>query len=285
MKTFKLLIDGALVGSESARTVEVADRRGRVIARAGRASPKDVQSAADAARAAQPSWAHRAAFDRGRILYHLAEAVEDNCKELAEAIAATGGATIAGARREVGISIDRLVSFAGWADKYAQVLGNQNPVAGPYYNFTAPEPAGVVAVIAPDEPALLGLLTLLAPSLCAGNTIIALASNKHPLPAALFGEVCATAGVPAGAANIITGVRSELAEFLAQHRNVDAISAANIRKRQATILRQGTAENMKRVEIERIGREQWYDAHVCESPWRIEPFVQMKTMWHPSAMT
>jgi len=192
--------------------------------------------------------------------------------------------TPVGARREVGTSIDRLVSFAGWADKYAQVLGGRNPVAGPYYNFTDPEPLGVVGVIAPDEPALLALITLIAPVLCAGNTIVALASSKQPLPGALFGEVCAAAGVPAGVVNIMTGIPAGLIEFLALHRNVDAISSANLRKRQATRLRLGTAENVKRVEIERIGREQWRDPAVCESPWRIEPFVQMKTIWHPSSM-
>jgi acyl-CoA reductase-like NAD-dependent aldehyde dehydrogenase len=285
VKTFKLLMNGALVQSESQRTIDVTDRRGRVMAHVGRASRKDAQSALDAARAAQPPWAHRAAFDRGRTLYRLAEAVEDQHEELAGAIASTGGATIAGAQREVGTSIERLASFAGWADKYAPMLGGRNPVAGPYYNFTDPEPVGVVAIIAPDEPALLGLLTLLAPPLCAGNTIVALASNKHPLPTALFGEICAAARVPAGVVNILTGLPAELIEFISLHRNVDAICAANLRKRQATLLHQGTAENVKRVTIERIGREQWSDADVCESPWRIEPTVQMKTIWHPSAMT
>ncbi|MDY7110262.1 MAG: aldehyde dehydrogenase family protein [Planctomycetota bacterium] len=284
-KTYRLLIDGVLVGSESQRTIDVTDRRDRVIARVGRASAKDVQRAIDAARAVQPSWAHRDAFERGRIIHRLAEAVEDTREDLAAAIASTSDATPAAARREVDASIDRLVSFAGWADKYASVLGGRNPVAGPYYSFTDPEPMGVVAVIAPDEPGLLGLVTLLAAPLCAGNTIVALGSGRSPLPAALFGEACAEAAAPAGVMNILTGAPAELLEFIALHRSVDAISAANLRKRQATMLRMGTAENVKRVEIDRIGREQWLDAEVCASAWRIEPFVQAKTIRHPSAMT
>jgi acyl-CoA reductase-like NAD-dependent aldehyde dehydrogenase len=283
-KTCKLLINGDLVGSESGQAIEVTDRRDRLIARISRASSKDVQKAVDAARTAQPSWAHRDAFERGRIIYRLAEAVEGRREDLAQATAATSDSTPGAARRELDVAIDRLVSFAGWADKYASVLGGRNPVAGPYYDFTDPEPVGVVAVIAPDEPPLLGLLTLLAAPLCAGNTIVALGSGKYPLPGALFGEACAEAGIPAGVINVLTGTLAELLELIARHRNVDALSAANLRQRQATTLRLGTAENIRRVVFERIGRDQWRDADVCESPWRIEPFVQMKTIRHPSTM-
>jgi acyl-CoA reductase-like NAD-dependent aldehyde dehydrogenase len=284
-KTCRLLIDGDLVGSESERTIEVVGRRDRVTALVGRASLKDVRRAIDAARAVQPSWVHRDPFDRGRVIYRLAEAVEGHREVLAEAITVTTESAPVAARREVDASIDRLVCFAGWADKYAHVLGGRNPIAGPYYNFTDPEPVGVVAVIAPDEPSLLGLLTLLAAPLCSGNTIVALGSGRYPLPGALFGETCVDAGVPAGVINILTGAPAELLEFIALHRGVDAISAANLRRRQAATLRLGTAENAKRVEIQRIGRERWLDAEMCESPWRIAPFVQMKTIGHPSAMT
>jgi acyl-CoA reductase-like NAD-dependent aldehyde dehydrogenase len=284
LKTFNLLIDGSLVQSESERTIEVTDRRDRVIACVGRASPKDLQCAIDAARAAHPVWAHRDAFERSRIMYRLAEAVEGRRDDLSEAIATTSESTPAAARREADAAIDRLVCFAGWADKFAHVLGGRNPIAGPSCDFTDPEPVGVVAVIAPNEPSLLGLVTLLGAPLCAGNTVLALGSGEHPLPAAQFGEACGNAGVPAGVLNILTGVPAELLEFTAGHRGIDAISAANLPKRQATTLRRGTAENIKRVEIERIGREHWLDAEMCESPWRIEPFVQSKTIAHPSAM-
>jgi acyl-CoA reductase-like NAD-dependent aldehyde dehydrogenase len=213
----------------------------------------------------------------------MAEMLDGRREEFVEAVRATGGATNAAAGREVDASIDRLISFAGWSDKYAQVLGCQNPVAGPYYNFTIPEPTGTVGVIAPDEPAMLGLITLLAAPLCAGNTIVALAGVKHPLPAALLGEICATSDVPAGVVNIITGMRNELIEHLATHRDVDAVNAANLPRAQATTLRQGGADNVKRLSIHRIKPQQWHDARVCESPWMIEPFVEMKTIWHPSA--
>lgn len=284
LKTCKLYINGSFPRSESGRTTALTDRRGKVIAHICRGSRKDLRDAVEVARAAQSHWAQRSGYNRGQILYRMAEMVEGKREEFAEAIRATGASTIVAARREVDASVDRLVSFAGWADKYSQVLGCRNPVAGPYYNFTTPEPTGVVGVIAPDEPALLGLLTLLAAPLCAGNALVALASHRHPLPAALLGEVCATADVPAGVVNIITCVRAELIEPLAQHRNVDAIGAANLTRRQAATLRLGTAENVKRVHVEKIGREEWYDAGACESPWRIEPFVEMKTIWHPSAI-
>jgi len=284
LKTCKLYINGSFPRSESGRTIALTDRKGQVIAQVCRGTRKDLREAVEAARAAQDPWARRTGYNRGQILYRMAEMVEGKREEFAEAIRATGACTITAARREVGASVDRLVSFAGWADKYSQVLGGQNPVAGPYYNFTTPEPTGVVGVIAPDEPALLGPVTLIAPPMCAGNALVALASHKHPLPAALLGEVCATADVPPGVVNIITGVRAEFFEAMAQHRNVDAIGAANLTRRQAATLRLGTAENVKRVHVEKIGREQWYDADACESPWRIEPFVEMKTIWHPLAM-
>jgi acyl-CoA reductase-like NAD-dependent aldehyde dehydrogenase len=284
LKSCKLYINGSFPRSESGRTIELTDRRGRVIAHICRGSRKDLRDAVEVARATQSHWAQRSGYNRGQILYRMAEMMEGRREEFAEAIRATGASTPAAARREVDASVDRLVSFAGWADKYDQVLGCRNPVAGSYYNFTTPEATGVVGVIGPDEPALLGLVTLLVAPLCAGNALVALASHRHPLPAVLVGEVCATADVPPGIVNIITCVRTELIEPLAQHRNVDAIGAANLTKRQAGMLRRGTAENVKRICIEKITPAGWFDAEMCESPWRIEPFVEMKTIWHPSAM-
>ena len=283
-KTYKLFINGGFPRTESGRTLVVKDRAGRVLAHLCHASRKDLRNAVEAGRAAEAKWANRTAFNRGQILYRMAEMLEGKRSEFIDAIRSTSQITAAVARREVEASIDRLVCFAGWADKFSQVLGSQNPVAGPYYNFTTPEPTGVVGVVAPDEPALLGLISLLAPPLCAGNAVIVVASEKHPLPGAIFGEVCATSDVPPGVVNILTGKRQELLEPLARHRDVDAISAANLPKAQATILKAGAAENLKRVRVDRFSDEQWMNPDACESPWMIEPFVELKTIWHPSAM-
>lgn len=188
-----------------------------------------------------------------------------------------------GAAEEVSLAIDRLVSFAGWADKYQQVLGCNNPVAGPFYNFTVPEPTGVVAVLAPDAPALLGLISLIAPALCAGNTVVALGGEGTPamLATAILGEVCATSDVPGGVVNLLTGMRDELAPVMATHRDIDAIHAAGLNAKLTQAVREGVAENLKRVVV-RDGVD-WTDATACQSPRWIEPLVEMKTIWHPSA--
>jgi acyl-CoA reductase-like NAD-dependent aldehyde dehydrogenase len=312
LKTHKLYIGGAFPRSESGRSIAVRNATDDVIAHICRASRKDLRNAVEAARSAQPGWSARTAYNRGQILYRMAEMVEGRRDELIAAIRATTrpegtatkrrsvGATKGKKKRswsrsskpqaalsparEVECAVDRLVCFAGWADKYQQVLGCQNPVAGPYYNFTIPEPTGVVGVVAPDEPALLGLVSLIAPPLCAGNAIIALAGVVHPLPACLLGEVCATSDVPAGVVNILTGDRDELLEHLARHRELNAISAANLTRKEMTALRLGTSDNMKRVHIAKIAGGQWADPEVCESPWTIEPFIEMKTIWHPAAV-
>jgi acyl-CoA reductase-like NAD-dependent aldehyde dehydrogenase len=284
IKTYKLFIKGGFPRTESGRTEKVTGPDGAVVAHICRGSRKDLRDAVEAARAAQPGWAGRTAYNRGQILYRMAEMLEGRQQEFVEAVTATGGAPDEGAaRREVQAAIDRLVCFAGWTDKIAPVLGGHNPVAGPYYNLTVPEPTGVVAVVLPDEPALLGLVSLMAPPLCAGNTIVIIAGVRHPLPAVVFGEVCATSDVPGGVVNVLTGRRDELIEPLAGHRDVDAISAANLDDGQHAALRLGTAENLKRVRAEKLEPGDWYDASRCESPWRIEPYVEMKTIWHPSA--
>jgi acyl-CoA reductase-like NAD-dependent aldehyde dehydrogenase len=305
-KTYKLFIGGAFPRSESGRSIAVCARgaRGEVWAHIARASRKDLRDAVEAARKAQPGWANASAYNRGQVLYRMAEMLEGKRGEFVGLLRATkrrsDGATKGKARstrgtpvapeREVAAAIDRLVCFGGWADKYAQVLGCNNPVAGPYYNFTVPEPTGVVGVIAPDEPSLLGLISLLAPPLCAGNTIVMLGSESNPLPAAVLGEVCATSDVPAGVINILTGKREELLPHFASHRDIDAIHAAGVSPEHARLLREGTADNLKRVTI--VGSEpegttaghgmDWLDDKACQSPWTIEPFVEMKTMWHPS---
>lgn len=318
LKTYKLFIDGKFPRSESGRSMIVKDAAGQVVAHLCLGSRKDLRDAVEAARKAQPTWAAATAYNRGQILYRMAEMLEGKKREFIEALdavnrnaksrsAAKGRAstksrgsakpakpsTLAGPEQEVAAAIDRLVSYAGWADKYAQVLGCNNPVSGPYYNFTIPEPTGVVAVIAPAEHPLLALVSLIAPPLCAGNTVVALASEANPIPAAVLGEVCATSDVPAGVINILTGQRAELLSHIAGHRDIDAIHAAGLDDQARTLVRAGAAENIKRIKVwETPGAERsagssvpdWFDTDACQSPWRIEPFVEMKTIWHPAAV-
>jgi len=283
-KTYKLYINGKFPRSESGRSMAIENTKGHVIAHLSRASRKDMRDAIEAASKAQPGWFDRSAYNRGQILYRMAEMLEGKREEFALAIKSTTGRTVAQTRKEVDASIDRMVCFAGWADKYTHVLGANNTVAGPYYNFTAPEPTGVLGVVAPDEPALLGLVSLAAPAVCAGNTVVVLASQSHPLAAAIFAEVCATADVPAGVINMLTGFRSELIEHLANHRNVNGVSAANVSKKQRETLELGIADNLKRVHVAHYADDEWFDVETFESPWMIEPFVEFKTIWHPAAM-
>jgi hypothetical protein len=301
IKTYKLFINGAFPRSESGRSLPVASASGRAIGHVSRGSRKDVRDAVEAAAAAQSKWAAASSYNRGQVMYRMAEMLEGRREEFAELIeqttkhknVETTKRTRAKAWKQRGASgdsvqqvdaaIDRLVCFAGWADKYAQVLGCNNPVSGPYYNFTVPEPSGVVGVVCPpDAPALLGLVSLIAPPLCAGNAIVVLASDEAMLPAAVFGEVCASSDVPPGVINLITGERAELLEHLAKHRGVNAISGANLSREETTMLKLGTADNVKRVHVANLSDEDWFDPATCENPWTIEPFVEMKTIWHPA---
>lgn len=295
-KTYKLFIDGKFPRSESGRTIAVSDPRGRVAAHVCHASRKDLRDAVSAARKALPGWRGATAYLRGQILYRMAEMMEGKREELAAALV-VGGEKPAAAKREVEASIDRLVAYAGWADKFAQVLGCNNAVAGPYYNFTVPEPTGVVAVVAPDSPGLLGLVSLCAPALCAGNAVVAVvgADGGQPIAAAVLAEVFATSDLPGGVLNLLTGTRDELGPVIAGHRDIDAVLAAGVSAEQARVLREGAAENVKRVRVldhkapgnkaakAARGEVDWFDAAACESPWWIEPVVEMKTIWHPSA--
>jgi acyl-CoA reductase-like NAD-dependent aldehyde dehydrogenase len=290
IKTFKLFIGGQFPRSESGRSRPVHARGGagggrpqRVLAHVSWASRKDLRDAVEAARGGAARWSEATAALRGAVLYRMAEMLEERSADFARVIAGTCPGGVRAARREVAASVDRLVAFAGWTDKFAQVLGCQNPVAGPYYDFTTPEPTGIVGLVAPDEPPLLGAVSLLAPPLCAGNAVVLLASDAHPLPAVLLAEVCATSDLPAGALNILTGRRDELLEPLAQHREVNAVGAANLAAAQARVLRLGCAANLKRVHLSTCGPAEWFDDSRHESPWTIEPFVEMKTIWHPSA--
>ena len=255
-KTYKLFIGGAFPRSESGRTYEA---EGRNVARASR---KDVRDAVRAARTALPKWSGMTAYNRGQVLYRLAEMVEVRAAEFAE---------LCNGRDEVERTVDRIVWYAGWADKLAQVLGSSNPVAGPYFNFTVPEPTGVVAVIAPDEPALLGLISRAVPALTGGNSVVALASETRPLAAIELAEAVATSDVPAGAVNLLTGRRDELAPWLASHMDVNALDVTGADGGSADLER-SAADNVKRVVRSRPD---------AQSPWDIASFLELKTVWHP----
>ena len=255
-KTYKLFIGGAFPRSESGRTYEA---QGQNVARASR---KDARDAVSAARAAQGKWASATAYNRGQVVYRIAEMVEARVGEFAE---------LCSGREEVERTIDRLVWYAGFADKLAQVIGSSNPVAGPYFNFTIPEPTGVVAVIAPDDPPLLGLVSRVAPALTGGNAVVAVASETSPLAAIELAEALATSDVPGGVVNLLTGYRAELAPWLASHMDVNAIDLTGADGLRAD-LEAAAAENVKRVVVGRSDRQSLAD---------ISSFLELKTVWHP----
>jgi acyl-CoA reductase-like NAD-dependent aldehyde dehydrogenase len=255
-KTYKLFIGGAFPRSESGRTYEA---EGQNVARASR---KDARDAVKAARGAQPGWASATAYNRGQVLYRLAEMMETRTADLA---------AVCSGKKEVEAAIDRVVWYAGWADKLAQVLGSSNPVAGPYFNFTFPEPTGVVAILAPDEPALGGLVSRLAPALVGGNAVVVVASETHPVAAIELAEAIATSDVPGGVVNILTGHREELAPILAGHMDVNALDLTGANG-QSPELERLAADNVKRV-VHGSADEQ--------SPWAIASFLELKTVWHP----
>jgi acyl-CoA reductase-like NAD-dependent aldehyde dehydrogenase len=255
-KTYKLYIGGAFPRSESGRTYEA---EGQNVARASR---KDVRDAVRAARGALPKWAGMTAYNRGQVLYRLAEMIEARAAEFADL--STG-------RAEVEKTVDRIVWYAGWADKLAQVLGSSNPVAGPYFNFTVPEPTGVVAVLAPDEPPLLGLVSRVVPALTGGNVVVAVASETRPLAAIELAEALATSDVPGGAVNLLTGHRGELAPWLASHMDVNALDLTGA-DGDSPELERSAADNVKRVVRGQAD---------SQSPWDIASFLELKTVWHP----
>lgn len=283
-KTYKLLIGGKFPRSESGRVTPVGGSADAPAAYVCRASRKDLREAVEAAAKAQPGWAGATAYLRGQVMYRLAEMMEGKRDELGAALAMNAGAR---KKRELGTeierAIDRVTHYAGWCDKYPQVLGCANPVAGPYHNFSVPEATGVVGVIAPDEFPVLGLVSLLAPALCAGNACVVLAGESNPVPACVLGEALATSDLPAGVVNILTGLRAELIPHFSAHAGIDAIHAAGVGDDEARVLREGAAENLKRVTIREVAGDGWLDDAVCEDPWWIEPFVEIKTIWHPSA--
>jgi len=270
-KTYKLFIGGAFPRTESGRTYEVKNSRGVFIANPCLASRKDLKDAVVAARAAQSGWSQATAYNRGQILYRIAEMLEGRRDQFASEISELTGVTPKKAQDEVEASIDLLVWYAGWTDKISALDGATNPVAGPYYNFTIPEALGVVGFIAPKKPALLGFVAGIAPIIAGGNTVIALASESAPLPAMSLAEVIATSDVPAGVVNILTGKSAELAPWFASHMDIDGLDISGLEAKLVTEIKKSGAQNLKRI----------HSFKEVSSPARILAFMESKTVWHP----
>jgi acyl-CoA reductase-like NAD-dependent aldehyde dehydrogenase len=274
-KTYKLYIDGQFPRSESGRSYPVARSGGGVLARPARASRKDLRDAVRAARGAWKGWSGATAYNRGQILYRVAELMEGRRDQFVQELVAQGTADAEG---EVDASIDRWVWYAGWSDKVHHVMGTVNPVAGPYFNFTIPEPTGVVGVVAPEEPALLGLVSRVAPAVVSGNALVVLASESRPLPAVTLSEVLATSDVPPGVINILTGLKKELLPWLASHMDVNAVDLTGAPDHLVAELEHAAASNVKRTV--RDGEVDYFD-DAAQSPYAITALMEMKTVWHP----
>ena len=277
-KTYKLYVNGAFPRSESGRTYEVTDSRGHFLANAARASRKDARDAVVAARGAFGKWSGATAYTRGQVLYRVAEVMEGRHEQFCAEVAAGEGLSSSKARAAVDAAIDRWVWYAGWTDKLAAVLGGANPVAGPYFDFSLPEPSGVIAVLAPQESSLLGLVSVLAPVLAGGNTAVVVSSKNRPLPAVTLGEVLETSDVPAGVVNILTGDAAEIGPWLAEHADVDGIDLTGAPAGRAMEFEREAAGTIKRV----------LRAPAAEPDWTADPglsrmttFLETKTVWHP----
>lgn len=278
-KTYKLYVNGAFARGESGRHLELLDGSGAHWANVPRASRKDVRDAVRAARAALPGWAGRTAYNRGQVLYRLAEALEARSAELAGRISVLRGLPLDAARAELAAAVDCLVHYAGWTDKLHAVLGEVSPVALPYFAFAAPEPTGVVAVLAPDEPDLLGLVAEVAPPLCAGNVVVALVSERWPAVPLDLGEVLGVSDVPPGVVNLLSGRREELVPHLAGHRDVNAIADAQGDPALSARVVELASETIKRVGAS--AALPYLDPARRDALGRVEPWVELKTAWHP----
>jgi len=279
-KTRKLYLAGQFVRSESGRVLAARSSKGGLLDNYCWASRKDARDAVVAARAAFEGWAKCTAYLRGQILYRAAEMLQSRAEELSDEIQRSTDVHAPKARAEVSAAIDRLVHYAGWTDKYSQVFGSVNPVATPHFNFTMPEPTGVVAVVAPDEPALLALVSLLAPVILSGNSAVVLVSEKHPLPALTFAEVLATSDLPGGVVNLLAGKRKELAPHLASHMDINAIVDGSGDPESEAVLRAGQARNLKRYSARPLSSAEWFGSR-AEDPYWILDTVEFKTAWHP----
>ena len=277
-KTYKLYLGGAFPRSESGRTYEVTDAKGHFLANAAWASRKDARDAVVAARGAFPKWSGATAYNRGQVLYRVAEVMEGRHAQFVEEVADGEGLSAGKARAAVDAAIDRCVWYAGWTDKLAAVLGGANPVAGPYFDFSMPEPTGVVAVLAPQESSLLGLVSVLAPVLAGGNTAVVVTSRHRPLPAVTLAEVLATSDVPGGVVNLLTGDSAELGPWLAEHADVDGIDLTGAPPGRAMEFEREAAGTVKRVVRPQADETDWTADPGLS---RMTPFLETKTVWHP----
>ena len=277
-KTHKLFIGGAFPRSESGRTYEVTDANGTFVANVAQASRKDARDAVLAARSAFAKWSTATAYNRGQVLYRIAEVMEGRRDQFIAEIEQGEGVSTKKATNQLDAAIDRWVWYAGWADKYAQVIGNTNPVAEPYFNFSIPEPTGVVAAVAPQGQSILGLTSVIAPIITTGNTCIVMPSPVHPIPAITLAECLATSDVPGGVVNILTGAPAEVMPWLAEHADVNALDLTGIVDESvAADLERQAAGTVKRVRQPKPGAD-WYATPTLS---RIRTFTEIKTVWHP----
>ncbi|HEY4302394.1 MAG TPA: aldehyde dehydrogenase family protein [Candidatus Didemnitutus sp.] len=278
-KTPKVYVGGAFIRSESGRTFPIKDAGGAFFANIPQCTRKDLRNAVEAAAKAGPGWAKRTSYNRGQIIYRLGEMLEARRADMADALG-VGGAGRAAAMREIDATVDRLVYYAGWADKFEQLLGNVNPVASPHFNFSVTEPVGIVGLLAPDEAPLLALISLVAPAITAGNTVVALASPARPYPAVVLGEMLATSDLPGGVVNLLTGLRKEIVPTLATHthlRTIAGVAGAEDRK----ALRLGAAESVKRTHLQAAEDNIDWFSDRAQSLYAIRDFLEFKTTWHP----
>ncbi|MGW4206712.1 aldehyde dehydrogenase family protein [Lentzea sp. NPDC004789] len=276
-KTYKLYIGGAFPRSESGRSYPVTDSKGAFLANAAQGSRKDARDAVSAARKAFPGWSGATAYNRGQVLYRVAEVLEGRREQFVSEVAASEGVPLKKAQSLVDTAIDRWVWYAGWTDKIAAVLGSSNPVAGPYFSFSTPEPTGVVAVLAPQQSSLLGLVSVIAPVIASGNTAVVITSQDRPLPAITLSEVLATSDVPGGVVNIITGRTAEIAPWLASHADVNALDLTGAPESLRADLERSAAGTVKRVLRNKAGE----DFAVTPDLSRLRAYLETKTVWHP----
>jgi acyl-CoA reductase-like NAD-dependent aldehyde dehydrogenase len=279
-KTYKLYIGGNFVRSESGRYLPAKSAAGAHLDNVCYATRKDFRDAVVAARNAFDRWSKKSAYLRGQILYRAAEMLQNRASELVNEITRSTGETEAAAQREVRLTIDRLVYFAGWTDKYSQIFGSVNPVATSHFNFSTPEATGVVVILAPDEPALLPIVSLLGPVILSGNSAVIVVSEKYPLPGVTFAEILATSDLPGGVVNLLTGARNDLVNHIASHMDVNAVVDGAGDPQAGAKLQGGTALNLKRYANHTLPAERWFDAK-AEDPYWILDTVEFKTAWHP----
>jgi acyl-CoA reductase-like NAD-dependent aldehyde dehydrogenase len=284
-KTPKVYVGGQFIRSESGRVFPVREagsgkREGGLLGNIPQCTRKDLRNAVEAAAKAGPEWAQRTPYNRGQIIYRLGEMLESRSAEMADALVISGAATKAAATKEVTAAVDRLIYYAGWSDKYEQVLGNTNPVAGPFFNFTVAEPMGIIGIIADDEFPLLGLLSQIAPVIVSGNVCVCLASQEYPYPAIVLGELLAVSDLPGGVVNILTGFRKELVPTFATHTHIRGVSAV-VSQEEKKQLQLGAAESIKRVRARKRDDEIDWTGEKAQSVYEIRDFIEFKTTWHP----